>query len=126
MFRLCDLKKYIKITNKKMETKIYQNYADFLRREEKRLNGVTLAFLEENNIDLESLNLTNCEGCFNCINCESCFNCEDCKNCDNCGDCKNCIKCEDCKNCYKCRNCRNCESCYKYYDCEKVKKYKIN
>ena len=40
-----------------METKIFKNYEDFLRREDKSINGVTLAFLEENKINLDSLNL---------------------------------------------------------------------
>ena len=30
-----------------METKIYENYQDFLSREDKKMNGVTLAFLEK-------------------------------------------------------------------------------
>ena len=67
-----------------METKIYQNYEDFLNREDKRTNGVTEDFLEENKIDLDSLNLTNCENCFNCGNCENCWNCKNCKDCWNC------------------------------------------
>ena len=67
-----------------METKVYQNYADFLSREDEKANGVTLDFLEENNINLNNLDLTNCEGCFNCVNCDDCDNCYDCRNCDNC------------------------------------------
>ena len=69
-----------------METKIYKNYQDFLSRKDKKINGVTLAFLEENNTDLDSLNLVNCEGCFNCINCKNCRKCENCSHCENCDD----------------------------------------
>ena len=63
-----------------METKIFKNYADFLSREDKKTNGVTLAFLKKNSIDLDSLNLVNCESCWNCENCEKCENCDNCKN----------------------------------------------
>ena len=63
-----------------METKIFKNYEEFLNREDKRLNGVSLDFLEENKIDLDSLNSTNCESCWNCYNCENCENCRNCKN----------------------------------------------
>ena len=55
-----------------MKTKIFKNYEDFLNREDKRINGVTLAFLRENNIDLDSLSLNNCEGCYNCYNYDDC------------------------------------------------------
>ena len=72
-----------------METKIFENYEEFSNREDERINGVTLDFLEENNIDLESLNLANCEKCFNCKNCE---NCENCYNCDNFKNSSNLIK----------------------------------
>ena len=65
-----------------METKIFKNYEDFLRRKDKRINGVTLAFLEENKIDLDSLNLVDCEGCYNCKNCYKCKNCVNCENCE--------------------------------------------
>ena len=72
-----------------METKIYENYQDFLNREDKKMNGVTLAFLEENNINLNGLNLTNCESCFNCVNCRKCNNCRNCEKCENCDNCEN-------------------------------------
>ena len=91
-----------------METKIYKNYQDFFSREDKRINGVTLSFLEENNINLDDLNLTSCEGCFNCVNCESC------RKCYNCGNCYNCENCEKCYNCENCENCKNGEN-FKIY-----------
>ena len=59
-----------------METKIFKDYEDFLNREDKKINGVTLSFLEKNKINLKELKLTNCEGCFNCNNCNYCDNCE--------------------------------------------------
>ena len=48
-----------------METKIYQNYEDFLSREDKKTNGVTLAFLEENKINLKELKDKHCKACNN-------------------------------------------------------------
>ena len=90
-----------------METKIFKNYEDFLNREDKRINGVTPDFLKENNTNLKDLNLTNCEGCFNCDNCFNCFNCEDCVDCRNCDNCKKCYNCENCDDCYNCEKSRN-------------------
>ena len=47
-----------------METKIFKNYEDFLNREDKKINGVTLAFLEKNKINFQHLHSTNCEKYF--------------------------------------------------------------
>jgi hypothetical protein len=59
-----------------MKTQIFNNYSDFLNREDKDLNGVSKEFAE-NNPNWESENETN----------DACWNCSDCWNCSNCSYC---------------------------------------
>ena len=77
-----------------MKTQIFETYSDFLKREDKAVNGVSPEFAK-NRPDYEKQNETN-QACWDCDNCEDC---KDCKACDNCKDCK---ACEDCKRCWDC------------------------
>ena len=50
-----------------MTTEIFETYEDFLKREDKKVNGVSAAFAE-NNPNWEEDNKTNI-GCWNCSDC---------------------------------------------------------
>ncbi len=62
------------------QTKIFKDYAEFLNREDKTVNGVSVEFAVENP-DYETDNATN-TGCWNCLNCVNCRYCDDCFNCN--------------------------------------------
>ncbi len=65
-----------------MKTEIYKSYEEFLEREDKELNGVSVGF-SKNNQDYVKQNETN-EGCWNC---QGCYYCYDCSYCSYCYDC---------------------------------------
>ena len=81
-----------------MKTKIFKSYADFLKREDKRENGVSEDFAEKYT-DFEEQNQTN-TGCWNCYDCLNCYNCVNCYACDHCENCSSCYLCDACKNRY--------------------------
>lgn len=56
-----------------MTTKVYSNYKEFTSRENKKENGVSKEFAEENK-NYEVDNKTN-EGCWNCSGCSYCSGC---------------------------------------------------
>ena len=59
-------------------TQIFASYPEFLQREDKKANGVSKEFAEENK-NYEAGNTTN-EGCWNCSYCRGCRGCSDCRN----------------------------------------------
>jgi hypothetical protein len=81
-----------------MKTQIFNSYEDFLKREDKFINGVSKEFAEENP-DYEEANSTN-SYCWNCEYCTYCWDCRDCVSCEYCANCRNCrysIYCYRCK-----------------------------
>ena len=56
-----------------MRTEIFENYREFLQREDKTVNGVSQGFAHMHP-DYEIGNKTN-EGCWNCTNCTDCIDC---------------------------------------------------
>ena len=95
-----------------MKTEIFSTYAEFLKREDKHINGVSEEFAK-NNPDYISDNYRNV-GCYNCKNCDYCNYCDYCDYCDTCKNCKNCDYCDycyNCKDCDKCKYCKDCNDC---------------
>ena len=69
-----------------MKTEIFKNYADFLNREDKELNGVSESFAKQNpDYNLEKNN----KACWNCSSCRSCSDCSSCSSCSDCSEKKN-------------------------------------
>ena len=79
-----------------MKTQIFKSYADFLKREDKEINGVDSEFANAHP-NYEKENETN-KRCFNCSNCSNCSRCSDCS------DCYDCSNCSDCSDCYGVKN----------------------
>ncbi len=124
----CRNKSFICINNankQNMKTKIYKSYADFLMRENKEENGVSVDFAAEHP-DFEEDNKTNidCWNCYDCKNCESCNLCISCISCISCYWCKNCELCEHCYSCESSYNCSFCKSLESCESCEFLKDYK--
>ena len=59
-----------------MKTQIFPTYADFLKREDKAVNGVSPEFAK-NHPDYEKQNETN-QACWDCKACEACKACGRC------------------------------------------------
>ena len=68
-----------------MKTQIFENYTDFLSREDKSINGVSREFAESHPY-FERENESD-EGCWNCSGCSGCSDCSDCSRCSGCSDC---------------------------------------
>ena len=64
-----------------MKTKIYKSYEDFMKREDKNINGVSEDFAAKYP-DFETQNQSR-KGCWNCYKCELCYFCESCKSSKN-------------------------------------------
>ena len=97
-----------------MQTKVYPDYATFLAREDKTLNGVTAQFADDNPCWEEERNSKgcwNCSGCFDCSGCSRCSGCFDCSGCSRCSDCFDCSRCSDCSGCFDCSRCSDCSDC---------------
>ncbi|MGI4873162.1 MAG: hypothetical protein ACRYFX_18535 [Janthinobacterium lividum] len=62
-----------------MATQIFFTYLEFLRREDKNMNGVSPAFAERH-ADYEAQNETN-RGCYDCSGCSRCSRCSGCYGC---------------------------------------------
>jgi hypothetical protein len=75
-------------------TQIFKDYLEFTKREDKKVNGVSPEFANENP-EWEKQNETN-EGCWNC---SGCSRCSDCYRCSDCSDCSRCSRCSDCSGC---------------------------
>jgi hypothetical protein len=89
-----------------MKTEIFETYEDFLKRDDKSVNGVSPKFAEKNpNYKADNKKNT---GCWNCIECEGC---EDCKYCKWCKDCEGCEGCDGCEGCKWCKDCDGCKCC---------------
>ena len=71
-----------------MTTQIFESYCDFLKREDKAVNGVSPEFAK-NRPDYEKQNETN-QACWDCEACDNCWDCDNCKDCKRCWDCKDC------------------------------------
>lgn len=108
----------------KRQTQIFENYKEFLNRKDKKLNGVSQAFADENPT-YEQQNESNV-GCYNCIGCTNCRTCVNCEFCDRCRcTCRDCIRCSDCKSCKRCLDARSsarCIDCNKITNCKDCKK----
>ena len=100
---------------------IFKDYDEFCNREDKSVNGVSQHFLSQKNRALETINLNNCEGCWECKDCENCRDCVKCYDCKNCDNCFHCVKCENCENCKGCGSCENCENCFVCISCVNCK-----
>jgi len=80
--------------------KIFKDYDEFLKREDKKINGYSQEFIDKigeykfNNIITNDDFITN-EGCWNC---SYCCNCRDCVKCKSCSYCVGCDYCESCYN----------------------------
>ena len=73
--------------------RIYKDVEEFDARLDKKINGVTLGYLEDIGKTLEEVkaSMRDCEGCFNCYDCTRCT---DCTHCEHCTDCIECFFCE--------------------------------
>ena len=92
-----------------MKTKIFDDYYDFLKRTDKKTNGISEEFAKKHP-NYEQDNKSNIK-CWCCINCVECRSCVECVNCVNCVCCLDCTKCEDCGSCDDCSGCVNCDDC---------------
>jgi len=90
-------------------TQIFNTYADFAVREDRKVNGVSPEFAEANP-NWESDNASN-EGCWNCRSCSYCRSCSDCSYCSDCRSCSYCSSCSYCRSCSDCSYCSDCRSC---------------
>ena len=72
----------------------FESFDDFLRRDDKTINGYLKGKKKP-----ETNQFTNCIGCWNCYNCTNCVDCINCNNCDYCEYSTNCDDCDDCTNC---------------------------
>lgn len=69
------------------KTQIFKHYSDFSKREDKKINGVSLEFAKDNpNFEEDNINNTGC------------WNCTDCRDCTYCRGCTDCFKCVSLKN----------------------------
>ena len=92
-----------------MKTAVFKDYEDFLQRDDRTLNGVSLEFAEAHP-DYEQKNATN-TGCWNCSDCSRCWNCSHCSHCSDCSRCSRCSGCSDCSGCSNCSGCSRCSGC---------------
>ena len=92
-----------------METQIFKNYQDFLKREDRKVNGVSPEFAK-NNPNYKEMNFSN-RGCYNCSNCSNCSYCHYCYDCSYCSNCSYCSYCSDCSDCHYCSDCSDCSNC---------------
>ena len=81
-----------------MKTQIFKNKSEFLKREDKSINGVSAEFAERHP-DFVKDNESN-SGCWNCWNGSDCSNCSYCYDCSGCSGCSNCFRCSDCSDCF--------------------------
>ena len=101
-----------------MATQIFETRLEFLRREDKTINGVSPGFAARHpnwNQDNESnkgcWNCSGCSGCFGCSDCSDCSRCSRCSGCSGCSDCSGCSGCSGCSYCFGCSDCSYCSDC---------------
>jgi hypothetical protein len=106
------------------KTQIFEDYAAFLARADKTINGVTADFVSTFGIDptKDEGNV----GCWNVVRCRDCVDCRNCKACVNCEDCTECVNCEDCMGCSKCMECVRCINCVRCQEGNEVSNYLNN
>jgi hypothetical protein len=108
-------------------TRIFKDYAAFLKRKDKKENGVSQYFVD-NNEKWEQMNETNeacwdcsdcsdCSGCSRCSGCSGCLGCSDCSGCSRCSRCSGCSGCLDCSGCSGCSGCSDCSDCSRCSRC---------
>jgi hypothetical protein len=91
-----------------MTTQIFETYKDFLKREDKSINGVSPDFAREYpNWDADNSTNKGCWNCIYCRNCNYCNYCNYCYGCNNCNYCNGCDRCNGCNNCDDCNDCDN-------------------
>jgi hypothetical protein len=88
-----------------MKTVIFKDYSEFLNRTDKSVNGVSVAFAEQNP-EYKEQNQTN-QGCWNCMGCSDCIDCRGCSDCSYCMGCRGCSDCSYCMGCSDCSDCSN-------------------
>ena len=91
-----------------MKTLIFKDYSKFVKREDKKINGVTQLFADENPTWSDEKNNF---GCWNCSRCSDCLDCSGCSRCSDCSDCSDCSRCSDCSGCSGCSRCSGCSGC---------------
>jgi len=101
-----------------MKTQLFNSYGEFLKREDKNINGVSESF-SLGNTDYEKQNNTN-KGCWDCENCNNCVFCTDCSSCFNCEKCSLCLGCNYCVECSGCYKCEKCKGCWHCSDCSEL------
>ena len=81
----------MKLTSRKLaKTQIFKSHSEFIKREDKSINGVS-EYFAKNHPDFEEQNRTN-RACWNCSGCSDCYDCYDCYDCSYCFDCYDCSK----------------------------------
>lgn len=88
-----------------MKTKIFNSVNDFINREDKTLNGVSLEFVAKYP-NWEKENQTNI-GCWDCYNCTECTYSYNLNSCHKCNDCYFCVHCINCIRCVICKGIQN-------------------
>jgi hypothetical protein len=109
-------------------TQIFESYSAFLKREDKKVNGVDADFAKQYP-DHEKQNESNegcwnCSGCFDCSDCSGCSDCSDCSGCFDCSGCSGCSDCSDCSRCFDCFHCSDCSGCSRCSGCYGLQKQK--
>ena len=107
-----------------MTTQIFKDYAEFVKRLDKKINGVSPAFAEnnaeflsDNETNLGCWNCRSCRYCRDCLSCRYCIDCTDCSDCRDCRYCSYCLSCRHCSYCSSCRDCLSCSDCSYCIDC---------
>lgn len=111
-------------SNTANKTEIFNSYKDFLKREDKSINGVSVRFAEIYP-NWESMNFNNI-GCYNSYNCYNCYNCNNCNNCNDCNYCYNCNGCNSCSYCSHCNSCNDCNHCNSCSYCNAIARWKTD
>lgn len=105
-----------------MKTEIFDSFAAFQKRKDKRINGVSRQFVEDYpNYSVENITNFGCWCCYKCTQCINCIFCIDCINCSGCSNsarCELCLSCKDCLSCILCDNCDCCTSCKQLDTCK--------
>lgn len=103
-----------------MSTKIFKNFAHFVSREDKSVNGVSPEFAAKYP-NWEAENRTN-DSCWNCHRCAHCSICTGCKYCNNCTECVDSYNCKDCYDVNFSKHMNSCSNCMRSKHCVNSKK----
>lgn len=85
-----------------MTTQIFENFAAFLARPDKSVNGVSPEFAKKHPT-YSAQNAYN-YGCWNCVGCDHCRNCRNCISCRDCHDCNYVAYGSELLRCVRCQN----------------------